>query len=95
MTRRPGVAALTAGPGVTNGMSAMASALQNNSPMIVLGGLAGLEILRPMALVIVGGLITSSFVTLFVVPTALRATPAAEEPEQPAAQIHQSDMSPA
>ena len=64
-------------------------------PMIVLGGLAGLEILRPMALVIVGGLITSSFVTLFVVPTALRATPAAEEPEQPAAQIHQSDMSPA
>src|SRR5437764_361123 len=30
----------TAGPGVTNGMSAMASALQNNSPMVVLGGRA-------------------------------------------------------
>src|SRR6201999_3080858 len=40
VTRRPGVAALTAGPGVTNGMSAMASALQNRSPMIVLGGRA-------------------------------------------------------
>jgi acetolactate synthase-1/2/3 large subunit len=40
VTRRPGVAALTAGPGVTNGMSAMASALQNHSPMIVLGGRA-------------------------------------------------------
>ena len=39
-TRRPGVAALTAGPGVTNGMSAMASALQNSSPMLVLGGRA-------------------------------------------------------
>src|SRR4051812_14216983 len=40
VTREPGVAALTAGPGVTNGMSAMASALQNNSPMVVLGGRA-------------------------------------------------------
>src|SRR5690349_21674000 len=40
VTREPGVAALTAGPGVTNGMSAMASALQNHSPMIVLGGRA-------------------------------------------------------
>jgi acetolactate synthase-1/2/3 large subunit len=34
------VCALTAGPGVTNGMSAMASAAQNNSPMLVLGGRA-------------------------------------------------------
>src|SRR4051794_20243910 len=39
-TRTPGVAALTAGPGVTNGMSAMASAQQNGSPMLVLGGRA-------------------------------------------------------
>src|SRR3954466_15753616 len=36
----PGVAALTAGPGVTNGMSAMASARQNHSAEIVLGGRA-------------------------------------------------------
>src|SRR6476620_11031554 len=40
VTREPGVAALTAGPGVTNGMSAMASAQQNNSPLLVLGGRA-------------------------------------------------------
>src|SRR6201991_697145 len=40
VTRQPGVAALTAGPGVTNGMSGMASALQNHSPVIVLGGRA-------------------------------------------------------
>src|ERR1700678_875587 len=40
VTRSPGVCALTAGPGVTNGMSAIASALQNDSPMLVLGGRA-------------------------------------------------------
>ncbi|HWV83876.1 MAG TPA: acetolactate synthase [Capillimicrobium sp.] len=40
VTRQPGVAALTAGPGVTNGMSALGSAQQNGSPMVVLGGRA-------------------------------------------------------
>ena len=39
-TRKPGVAALTAGPGVTNGMSAMAGAMFNRSPLVVLGGRA-------------------------------------------------------
>jgi acetolactate synthase I/II/III large subunit len=39
-TREPGVCALTAGPGVTNGMSALVSALQNGSPMLALGGRA-------------------------------------------------------
>src|SRR5215212_3251815 len=39
-TRSVGVAALTAGPGVTNGMSALASAQANASPMVVLGGRA-------------------------------------------------------
>ena len=40
VTREPGVAAVTAGPGVTNGMSAIASAQQNHSPVLVLGGRA-------------------------------------------------------
>jgi len=40
VTREPGVCALTAGPGVTNGMSAIASAQANHSPMLVLGGRA-------------------------------------------------------
>src|SRR2546425_2440159 len=40
VTRTPGVCALTAGPGVTNGMSALGSAQQNHSPMLVLGGRA-------------------------------------------------------
>ncbi|MGH2880930.1 MAG: acetolactate synthase [Solirubrobacteraceae bacterium] len=40
VTREPGLCALTAGPGVTNGMSAIASAQANHSPMLVLGGRA-------------------------------------------------------
>jgi acetolactate synthase-1/2/3 large subunit len=40
VTREVGVCALTAGPGVTNGMSAMASAQANHSPILVLGGRA-------------------------------------------------------
>jgi acetolactate synthase I/II/III large subunit len=39
-TRKVGVAALTAGPGVTNGISAIAGAQANNSPICVLGGRA-------------------------------------------------------
>ncbi|TML33241.1 MAG: hypothetical protein E6G29_12420, partial [Actinobacteria bacterium] len=39
-TREVGVCALTAGPGVTNGMSAIAAAQANGSPVLVLGGRA-------------------------------------------------------
>jgi acetolactate synthase-1/2/3 large subunit len=39
-TREPGVAALTAGPGVTNAMSALAGARENRSPLVALGGRA-------------------------------------------------------
>src|ERR1700694_2360669 len=38
--RAVGVCALTAGPGVTNGMSAIASSSMNDSPVVVLGGRA-------------------------------------------------------
>ncbi|MUH49692.1 MAG: acetolactate synthase [Actinobacteria bacterium] len=40
LTRRPGLAALTAGPGITNGVSAITSAYFNGSPLVVLGGRA-------------------------------------------------------
>lgn len=40
LTRRAGIAALTAGPGVTNGVSAIAGAWFNGSPLVVLGGRA-------------------------------------------------------
>ncbi|MDQ4054570.1 MAG: acetolactate synthase [Actinomycetota bacterium] len=40
LTRVPGLAVLTAGPGVTNGMSAIAQARFAGSPMVVVGGRA-------------------------------------------------------
>lgn len=43
LTRRPQVAALTAGPGVTNGVSAVASARFGGSPVLVIGGRAPLS----------------------------------------------------
>jgi Cu/Ag efflux pump CusA len=47
-------------------------------PLALAGSLAGLEIVQPMAAVILGGLITSTFLTLFVVPALyLRLGPTA------------------
>ncbi|HEV1997460.1 MAG TPA: thiamine pyrophosphate-binding protein, partial [Candidatus Dormibacteraeota bacterium] len=40
VTRQPGVAAVTAGPGVTNAVSSIAAARFNRSPMVVLAGRA-------------------------------------------------------
>ncbi|PWT79048.1 MAG: acetolactate synthase [Chloroflexi bacterium] len=40
VTRRPGVALLTAGPGVTDGITGIANAYMASSPMIVIGGAA-------------------------------------------------------
>ena len=40
LTRGPGLAVLTAGPGITNGVSAITSAWFNGSPLVVLGGRA-------------------------------------------------------
>jgi acetolactate synthase I/II/III large subunit len=40
LQRRPGVAVLTAGPGVTNGISGLTSAHFNASPVLVIGGRA-------------------------------------------------------
>src|SRR6266851_2553247 len=40
LTRIPGLAVLTAGPGVTNGVSAITTARFNSSPVVILGGRA-------------------------------------------------------
>src|ERR687890_2107286 len=40
LTRTPGLAVLTAGPGVTNGVSAVTQAWFSGSPLVVLGGRA-------------------------------------------------------
>ena len=48
-------------------------------PFAVLGGVAGLEILRPLAISVLGGLVTSTLLTLFVVPVLyLRFAPSRE-----------------
>ena len=38
------------------------------APMAVMGGVPGLEIVQPMAVVVLGGLVTATLVNLFVVP---------------------------
>ena len=40
LTRVPGLAVLTAGPGVTNGVSAVTQAQFSGSPLVVVGGRA-------------------------------------------------------
>ncbi len=50
VTRRPGVALLTAGPGVTDGVTGVANAYQAGSPIIVFGGSAPIEHLDQGAL---------------------------------------------
>jgi Cu/Ag efflux pump CusA len=56
--------------------SALATALLA-LPLVVLGPDAGLEILRPMGIVLLGGLVTSTLLTLVVVPALyLRFRPA-------------------
>src|ERR1044072_8297111 len=40
LTRKPGLAVLTAGPGITNGVSGVATAHFNGSPVVVMGGRA-------------------------------------------------------
>jgi acetolactate synthase-1/2/3 large subunit len=42
VTRRPGVAVVTAGPGVTDAVTAVANAYQNRSPLVLIGGAAPL-----------------------------------------------------
>lgn len=43
-TRKPGVALLTAGPGVTDGITGVANAFLANSPILVIGGAAPLSL---------------------------------------------------
>ena len=53
-------------------------------PLVIAGNLPGHEIEHPMAVVIVGGLITSTFRNLFIVPTLyLRIGHGREIPSRP------------
>ena len=43
MTRMPGTAMVTAGPGFTNALSGIANARMANSPLVLISGCVGLE----------------------------------------------------
>ena len=50
-------------------------------PLVILGNIAGLEIVHPMAVVILGGLVTSTLLNLFVVPALYLRFGSSPEPE--------------
>jgi Cu/Ag efflux pump CusA len=58
-------------------------------PFAVLGSRAGLEVVQPMALVVLGGLTSSTLVNLFVVPAICMRTGARPQSEMVNVQIEQ------
>jgi thiamine pyrophosphate-dependent acetolactate synthase large subunit-like protein len=50
MTRQPGVAMVTAGPGFTNALSAVANASFSNAPMVLISGCVGIESIEKLDL---------------------------------------------
>jgi acetolactate synthase-1/2/3 large subunit len=84
LTRTPGLAVITAGPGVTNAVSAITTALYNGSPLVALGGRAphrrwGSGSLQELDHVPIVASITKSAGTVF-------------SPELAAKQVHEAAM---
>jgi CzcA family heavy metal efflux pump len=50
-------------------------------PLVIMGNIPGLEIVHPMAIVILGGLVTSTFLSLFVLPALCLRFGAGRRPE--------------
>ncbi len=50
-------------------------------PFVIMGNAAGLEIVHPMAIVILGGLLTSTLLSLFILPTLYLLFGAGAQPE--------------
>jgi acetolactate synthase-1/2/3 large subunit len=50
LTRRPGVAMVTAGPGFTNALSAVANARFSNAPLLLIAGCVGVECIEKLDL---------------------------------------------
>jgi acetolactate synthase-1/2/3 large subunit len=82
LTRRPGFAALTAGPGITNGVSAVTSAYFNGSPLVVMGGRA------PQGRWGAGSLQELDHVPIMQSVTKLAAT--VTDPEQAGRMVHEA-----
>ena len=76
-------------------MAAMATAFAL-LPALILGDVPGLEFVRPMAVVVVGGLVTSTLLELFVMPSfclALQVSPQADLEFAPASE-HEAEGTP-
>ena len=65
------------------------------APFVILGAIPGIEILRPMAVVVLCGLATSTLFALFVVPAVIYRTGPSVEPEPETQPIEQPSLSPA
>jgi predicted RND superfamily exporter protein len=50
-------------------------------PFVIMGNVAGLEIVNPMAIVMLGGLITTTLLSLFVLPVLYLSFGAGAQPE--------------
>jgi Cu/Ag efflux pump CusA len=50
-------------------------------PFVIFGNLPGHEFVRPMAIVILGGLVTSTFVNLFAIPALYLRYGESREPD--------------
>jgi Cu/Ag efflux pump CusA len=80
------------GPILTTALATAAAML----PILVLGSAPGLEVLWPMAAVIVGGLLTSTLMTLVVVPVVYLNSGPSAEPQTIGEMLHEEPgMSPA
>jgi len=64
-------------PGLTSSLAIIAAML----PMLFLGQVPGLEIVQPMAVVIIGGLTASTLFTLYALPVLFMAARSKSEPE--------------
>lgn len=65
------------------------------APFVVLGGAPGLEVLRPMSVVALCGVVTSTLFALFVVPVVVFGTGPSPEPEPETLPVEQPGLSPA
>jgi Cu/Ag efflux pump CusA len=74
-------------------VTAIATALAM-APFIVLGGLPGLELVRPMAIVILAGLPTTLVFTLFLVPAVYLRSGPSPEPDAATQLVDQPGLSP-
>ena len=59
-------------------------------PAVLLGGRAGLEVIQPMALVMLGGLLSSTLINLFVIPSLFLQSGPSAEPERATIPLEQA-----